>query len=117
MKQNVLGFDIPVNNILIMHELNCMANLLHHFSHLLFSKTAILPQRCIDISTAAWLKDQVKMVLVTEESVELDYVGMIQKTLDFYLSNQLVYESRLAFKYLLGDFLQCADKIYFFVTG
>ena len=57
------------------------------------------------------------MILITEEGVELDYVWVVQVTLDLDLSDQLVYEPRFSFKYFFGDFLEGADKVALNMPG
>jgi hypothetical protein len=42
MKENVLGFDIPVYDITVMHELHRMAGLLDHASGLFLRKTPLV---------------------------------------------------------------------------
>lgn len=87
MKQNVLWLDISVDDVTVMHELYSMTNLPHHTPHLLFVKSSLLAQRSIDVASAAGFQDKVEVFLVTEEGVELHYVGMIQKALYFYFSD------------------------------
>ena len=116
MQQNVLGFDIPVYHVLIVHELDSMADLLHHLADLFFDKSALFSQRGVHIATEARLKDQVQVFLVAEEGVQLDYVGVVQEALDLHFSDKLVYEAGLAFKYFFGDFFQGADEVAFFMS-
>jgi len=69
MKQNVLGFNISMNYIAIMHKLNSMTNLSDHPSHSLLCKTTLFPQRRIDISSAAGFENEIKIILVTEKGI------------------------------------------------
>jgi hypothetical protein len=81
--EDVFGFDIPMDDIAIMHELNGMANLLYHTLYLLFRKSSLAPQVVVDVASATELEDQVEVLLVREEGVELHDVWVVQVALDF----------------------------------
>lgn len=53
MEENILGFDISVYDIAVVHELNSMADLFDDASNLLLSESAFVSEVIIDISTAA----------------------------------------------------------------
>jgi hypothetical protein len=42
MKEDVLGFDIPMYDITVMHELHRMTGLIDHASGLFFRKTPLV---------------------------------------------------------------------------
>lgn len=69
MEKNVLRFYISVDDIAIVHEFNGMADLSHHSSDFFLRKSALFSQGWVDITSAAGLKDEVKVVLVAEEGV------------------------------------------------
>lgn len=106
MQENVLGFDVSVNHIIIMHKLNCMANLSHHTFSSFFSKTALFLECGIGIASTARFQYQVQKFLITEKSIELNYVRMVKKTLNFDLADQLVHKFGLTLEDLLRDALQ-----------
>ena len=117
MEQNVLRLDISMDYVLIMHEFYRMTYLFHHLTNLLFNKSALFSQGWVDISSQTRLKDQVKVFFVTEKGVELDYVWMVQETLDLDFSHQLIDKTSFSFKYFFGNFLQSANKIALFMSA
>ena len=116
MKKNILGFYVSVNDVLIVHKLNCMTHLFDHFANFFLSETALFPERRVDISSTARLQNKIEMILITEESIELNNVRMVKEALNFNLSNELVYKSCLSLENFFRDFLEGADKINFFMT-
>lgn len=52
-------------------------------------------QLLIEVVSKAGLKHQIGRLLVHEEVVEFDYAGVIQKGLDFDLSDQLLESVRI----------------------
>lgn len=116
MKQNVLGFDIAMNDITVMHELNCVADLTDHSSDFLFRKTALFFERRVYIASTARLQDQIKVILVAEKGIKLNNVGMIKIALNFDLSNELIDETGFSFKYFFGDFLERTNEFHLFMT-
>jgi hypothetical protein len=77
MNQYIFRFDIPVDDIVIMHELNCKTDLPDDTPHLLLCKPALLLEVIVDISAPAEFENQVEVVLVCEEGVELNDVGVV----------------------------------------
>lgn len=77
MKQNVLGFQISMYDVVIMHVLNCMADLLDYISDFLFAKPALGSKMLVEASGRAEFHYEIEMVLVCENRVELDDVGVI----------------------------------------
>lgn len=116
MKQNVLGFDVAMNDITVMHEFNCVADLTDHSSDFLFRKTALFFERRVYIASAAWFQDQIKVILVAEKGIKLNNVGMIKIALNFDLSNELIDETGFSFKYFFGDFLERTNELHLFMN-
>jgi len=57
------------------------------------------------------------VILISKERVQLHDIRMIQKTLNLYLSNELIDELLLTFEDTLGDLLQGTYKIRGLVPG
>lgn len=76
-----------MQDIVPMHMLYALANLLDVFSHYLLREPAYFLQVLIEILAQAWFKHEIGSLLVDEEVVEMHYVRMVQKALDFYLSD------------------------------
>jgi hypothetical protein len=51
------------------------------------------------------------MILLIKTCIELNDVRVVQKTLNFYLANELVYVFHLTFKNAFGYFFEGADEI------
>lgn len=69
MKKDVFWFDIPMDDITIMHELDCMTHLLDYASHSLFRKTPFSAKSIVNVASTAKLKYKVKIVLIVKKSV------------------------------------------------
>jgi hypothetical protein len=52
VEQDVLRLDVAVDDIAVVHKLDRVAHLPHHVPHPLLSKTAVFPQRSIDVASA-----------------------------------------------------------------
>lgn len=53
VEKDVLRFDVPVDDVAVVHELYRMAHLLYHRSHLLLWETALCTKGVVDIPPAA----------------------------------------------------------------
>jgi len=116
MEQNILWFYVPMNNIMIMHELNSMADLLYHVFDLFFSIMSFSLHVIVDVSTATKLHRQINILFIAKAWVKLHNIGMVKKGLNFNLLNQLIYKFLLIFKDFLINFLQGAYEICLFVA-
>ena len=111
MQQDVLGFDIPVDDVAVVHELDCVAHLPHHVLNSFLLEAALLSQGGVHVSTAAGLQDEVEMVIVAETGVQLHDVWVVQVALDLYFPHQLVDEPGLPFENAFRDFLEGTDEV------
>lgn len=57
MKKDILRFNVAVDYITIMHELNSMTDLLYYTSYFLLWKSAFTAKVIVHISTTTKLKD------------------------------------------------------------
>ncbi len=97
-------------DIIVMHELNRMANLSSHSSYYFLGKTPFFLQKRIKISSAARFQNQIKKLLIIEKTIKLDYIRVVKKALDFDLSNELIYELCLTLENFLWNLFQGKDK-------
>lgn len=89
MVDDVLGLKVAVDDLALVHVVQSSADLLDDdFGHFL-SELPLLLEEGVELPRGAELLHQVDVLLVGEEGVELDDVGMVQKRLDFYLTYQL----------------------------
>lgn len=67
MEENVLRFDVPVDHIIVMHVLDCMADLFEDHFDFILSESPILLERGVQISREAELQYEIEMVFIAEE--------------------------------------------------
>ena len=111
MEQYVFRFDVPVDDIAIVHEFYGVADLPRDAPDPLLSEAALLLEAVVDIPAAAEFQHQVEVVLICEEGVQLHDIRMVQVTLDLYLSYQLADELHLSLEDVLRDLLDRADEV------
>lgn len=92
MQNDVLRLQISMYNSTTMKFINGCTNLLHKGSSLnlrqwltSFEVLEQLPSHCN-------LQNDVDVLLVFEKAVHFDYVWVVQKHLDFYLADELLYD-------------------------
>jgi hypothetical protein len=64
VEKDVLGLDIPMDDVAVMHELNGMAHLLGDASNLLLGKATFRFEIIVDVACTAQFEDEVKVVLI-----------------------------------------------------
>jgi len=79
-----------VDDIIVMHELDGVADLLEHGTDLSLRKTPFFLEIGVDISSAARLQNQIKEFLITKKAVKLNYVRVVKKTLNLDFPKQLI---------------------------
>lgn len=105
MEEDVLGLDVTMDDVTVVHELDDMADLLDNPAHFLLSEPSLIAEAGVDVSAAAELEHEVEVFLIGEVGVELHDVGVVEVALDLDLADQLVYVL-LGLEYLLGDLLE-----------
>lgn len=103
--EQVLRLDIPVDNVLRVDVLESLDHLPDVVRCLLLRVALLRAEVLVELPFWAVLEDEVDLVLVEEEAVELDDVGVAQMALDLDLSSQLVLDSSLQ-KLLLEEHLK-----------
>lgn len=89
VQKDVLRLKIAMQNIISMHILYPLTNLLNIFFHNFFRKFADFFQILIQILSKTRLKDKICCLLINKKVIKMDYMRMIHKTLYFYLSDKL----------------------------
>ena len=77
MQQDVLGLEVSVQDIVLMHMLYPLANLLDIFSHYLLRESANFLQILIKVLTQTGLKDEIGSLFINEEVIEVDNMRVI----------------------------------------
>ena len=117
MEEDVFGFEVSVQNIVVVHVLNSVADLLDDAFNFLLREPALEFQILVEAAGRAELHEKVETGLVGEEGVQLDDVGVVQKTLDLYLPHSLGQHSRVVGEYCARDLLECAEEVRPFVPA
>ncbi len=69
MEEDVLGLEISVQNIVIVHILNSVTNLLDNASNFFLGEPALEFQVLVKVSTGTQLHQEVETALVAENGV------------------------------------------------
>jgi hypothetical protein len=90
VKEDVFRFEVAVDDVVYVHVLNCLANLPDVLSdHFLRHLTGFL-QVLVKILSQTGLEHKTGTFLIDEEVIEFDDVGVVDKTLNFDFSYELV---------------------------
>lgn len=81
MIDDVFWLEITVDDLIGMHVIQCSADLLDQEASHVFWHFAFLLQEVVELAREAELQSEVDVVFVGEESVHLDYIGVIEETL------------------------------------
>lgn len=105
--EQVLWLDVSMDYVLLVDVLQRLDHLTDVVGCLLFRVFLLGPQSLVELTFRAVLEDQVDLVVVEEESIELDNVGVAKVTLDLDLPPELVldatFEELLLVEHLEGD--------------
>lgn len=69
---------------------DCLANLLHYKCYSWLRERLRLLQLVIELTSSSNLKNNVDISRVVEAAIHFDYIGVIEKHLDLYFSNELI---------------------------
>lgn len=89
MKENVLGLEIPMNDVIVVHELKGVTDLPDDGFDLSLSQYFLPSQVSVKISRKAQFQYQINMGLVREKCIKLHYVRMVQVKLNLNFPHQL----------------------------
>ena len=87
MVDNILRFQIPMNDLILMHVVKCSTDLLYNISRHFFIYFSLLLEEAVELSRKTELQDQVDKLFIRKERKHLYYVWMVQESLDFYLTH------------------------------
>lgn len=89
-KDNILGFDISMQDIMLMHIKNCLTYLSQFDSCLIFRKFFAQFDHFIQRTFLHIFHDNVKGSFIMEVSIHFHKIWMIQEKADFYLLDELI---------------------------
>lgn len=110
MEEDVLGLDVTMDDVAVVHELDGMADLLDNPAHFFLSEPSLAAEAGVYVSAAAELEHEVEVFLIGEVGVELHDIGVVEVALDLDLADKLVYVL-LGLEYLLGDLLERTQEV------
>jgi hypothetical protein len=87
--QNVFGFDVAVDDFVLMQADESINHLSSVAAALPFSELAMLFEYLIQLTTRRIFKDKINSTLVMKESVHPQNIGMFEMGLNLYFSSNL----------------------------
>ena len=87
MEKDVLGLEVAVQDIVVVHILHSVADLLDDQPDLVLGEAALLFEVVVHVPVGAELQQQVEVVVFDENGVELGDVWVVQEGLDLYLAD------------------------------
>lgn len=115
MEKDVLGFEVPMYDIIVMHKLKSIADLANDGLYFRLSQDLLPPQIRIEIARKTQFQHQVNVRFVWEKGVQLYDIGMIQVKLNLDLPHKL--NDHWLVQYLPVDNFQRTYKIALQVFG
>lgn len=114
--QNILGFDVPVNDVQFMDILDCHDHLrdVLRSCGLLKPLSLGLHQSLVELSLFGVLQHEVNRKLVLKMIVKFDDVGMVETVHDLYLCADVIDHLLTCYR-LLPDLFYSVDRACFFV--
>jgi hypothetical protein len=91
MEQNVFRLEVPVDDVMAVHELHCSAHLPHPSLHRLLCNLTNILQALIQIATQTRLQDHIGAIIIHEEVIKSHHMRVHQKCLDLHLANKLLH--------------------------
>ena len=79
-EQNILGLQVTMHNTLLMAVVDAGEDLLHENRAISFAELSTLEDFVEELATLADLRDQVIALVILEELVHFDDIGVILKT-------------------------------------
>jgi len=86
----ILRLDISMYNPIRMYLINCLTDLFHDEGYPSLIQGLGFLQLMVQLPSCSHLEDDIDVDTIVEAAIHLDYVGMVQKDLDLYLTNELI---------------------------
>lgn len=92
MRHNdVLEFDISMNDIFFMHIIDSFNDLPRDYGGRLFTKIFIRLQKLKEMSIASQFQKKINVLFISKEVIKLDKIRMLHIRLKLNLSDELLY--------------------------
>ena len=105
MNQNyIFRFDIPMQNFIFVHKLQSVKQIANDKGGSFLRKRRPIGDDIKKLTIAAQLQHNIDVIFVVEVPQHFDYVWMVEKDLNFQLSNKLHNKIVLYYSLLLHHF-------------
>jgi hypothetical protein len=88
-QNNVFRFYISMQDLILMHLTNSIKHIPNNKGSSLLRKSLPPWNQIKQLPTATKLQDNIKILLIAEETIDTNDTGMTQKALNLQLSNKL----------------------------
>ncbi len=95
MKEDVLRFEVSVQDIVIVHVLHSMADLFDYGSDFVLGEGSETPEVLVEVAIYAKFHQQEEITILHEDRIQLNDVRVVQEGLDSDLPNSLHENSRV----------------------
>jgi hypothetical protein len=113
MHDDVLRFDVPVDDLGVVEYFYCWAYLLHEGGYFNLGHRFSAFELLVELSTHANLQDDVDVLFIVKTAVHLDDVGVVEKHLYFDFSDELFYDLLLDQHCFFDDFQSTKEPTEF----
>ena len=113
-QDDVLGFDVPVENVRVVHVAESLADLPHLLRDLFFGHSSFTSDAAVEGPFLHVLHHDVEVESITEKAVNLDDVGMVRVEIYLQLHHELVKHQ---LNVLFLDLLDGHQKSTLFMTS
>jgi hypothetical protein len=104
-----------MDDVIPMQLADSIADLLHDESHSCFGHGLMFFEVFIELSICTEFEDDVDIDMIIKKPIHLDDVGMVDETLDFEFSDELLGDFLLLEQFLLDDF-EGTDEVSLFLA-
>ena len=77
INQNIIGFEISMNVVQLMHSVQCNQNLGDVKTGLILREDVLLHEKIHEVATGKVLHHQVEIAIVLEGASKIDYPGIV----------------------------------------
>lgn len=115
MHDDVLRFDVPVDDLGVVEYFYCRAYLLHERGYFNLGHGFSAFKLLVELSAHANLQDDVDVLFIVKTAVHLDDVGVVEKGLNLQFPDELLCDFLLLEQFFLYHF-ESTDKTCTFLS-
>jgi hypothetical protein len=76
-KNDIFWFDVPMEDLVLVHETDCIEQISDHKRSSFFRKKRAVRDDVVKLTIGSELENDIEMSLVTKTSINFDYVRML----------------------------------------